>query len=248
VTANPGLSATVPANVPPPAPVTVTVEKLANGVYYLKGGTHHSVAIDQKDHIVVVEAPQNEERSLAVIAKVKETIPNKPIRYLINSHVHFDHSGGLRTYVDEGATIVTHAMNQPYYEKAWAAPHAINPDRLEQSKKTAMFETFTDKHVLTDGGRTIEVHQIAGGGHNDAFAMVYLPAEKILIEGDAYTPAAADAPPPATPNPFSVNLHDNIQRLKLDVRQIAALHGPRIATMADLRTAIGQGAAARSTN
>jgi glyoxylase-like metal-dependent hydrolase (beta-lactamase superfamily II) len=150
--------------------------------------------------------------------------------------------------VDEGATIVTHAMNQPYYEKAWAAPHAINPDRLEQSKKTAMFETFTDKHVLTDGGRTIEVHQIAGGGHNDAFAMVYLPAEKILIEGDAYTPAAADAPPPATPNPFSVNLHDNIQRLKLDVRQIAALHGPRIATMADLRTAIGQGAAARSTN
>jgi glyoxylase-like metal-dependent hydrolase (beta-lactamase superfamily II) len=248
VTANPGLSATVPTNVPPPAPVTVTVEKLANGVYYLKGGTHHSVAIDQKDHIVVVEAPQNEERSLAVIAKVKETIPNKPIRYLINSHVHFDHSGGLRTYVDEGATIVTHAMNQPYYEKAWAAPHAINPDRLEQSKKTAMFETFTDKHVLTDGGRTIEVHQIAGGGHNDAFAMVYLPAEKILIEGDAYTPAAADAPPPATPNPFSVNLHDNIQRLKLDVRQIAALHGPRIATMADLRTAIGQGAAARSTN
>ena len=78
--------------------------------------------------------------------------------------------------------------------------------------------------------------------------MVYLPAEKILVEGDAYTPAAADAPPPAMPNPFSVNLNDNIQRLKLDVRQIAALHGPRLATMADLRTAIGQGAPARGTN
>ena len=172
--------------------MNVTVEKLADGVYYLKGGTHHSVAIDQKDHIVVVEAPQNEERSLAVIAKVKETIPNKPIRYLINTHVHFDHSGGLRTYVDEGATIVTHQMNRPYYEQAWAAPHTLNPDRLAQSKKTATFETFTDKHVLTDGSRTIEIHQIAGGGHNDAFAMVYLPAEKILIEGDAYTPAAAE--------------------------------------------------------
>jgi len=242
VTANPGLTADPPTGAPAPAPATVTVEKLANGVYYLKGGTHHSVAIDQKDHIVVVEAPQNEERSLAVIAKVKETIPNKPIRYLINSHVHFDHSGGLRTYVDEGATIVTHAMNQPYYEKAWAAPHTINPDRLAQSKKTATFETFTEKHVLTDGARTIEVHQIAGGGHNDAFAMVYLPAEKILIEGDAYTPLPADAPPPAAANPFSVNLHDNIQRLKLDVRQIAALHGPRVATMADLKMFIGQGA------
>jgi glyoxylase-like metal-dependent hydrolase (beta-lactamase superfamily II) len=248
VMANPGLTAPAPTSAPAPAPVTVTVEKLANGVYYFKGGTHHSVVIDQNDHIVVVEAPQNEERSLAVIAKVKETIPNKPIRYLINTHVHFDHSGGLRTYVDEGATIVTHEMNKPYYETAWAAPHTLNPDKLAQSKKTATFETFTDKKVLTDGSRTIEVHQIAGGGHNDAFAMVYLPTEKILVEGDAYTPAAANAPPPAMPNPFSVNLNDNIQRLKLDVRQIAALHGPRLATMADLRAAIGQGAPARSTN
>jgi glyoxylase-like metal-dependent hydrolase (beta-lactamase superfamily II) len=248
VTANPGLTAAVPTSAPAPAPVAVTVEKLADGVYYFKGGTHHSVVIDQKDHIVVVEGPQNEERSAAVIAKVKETIPNKPIRYLINTHVHFDHSGGLRTYVDEGATIVTHEMNKPYYETAWAAPRTLNPDKLAQSKKTATFETFTDKKVLTDGSRTIEIHQIAGGGHNDAFAMIYLPTEKILVEGDAYTPAAADAPPPAMPNPFSVNLNDNIQRLKLDVRQIAALHGPRLATMADLRTAIGQGAPARSTN
>jgi len=70
--------------------------------------------------------------------------------------------------------------------------------------------------------------------------MVYLPAAKILVEVDAYTPAAADAPPPATPNPFSVNLYQNIERLKLDVRQIAALHGPRLVTLADLRSAIGQ--------
>jgi glyoxylase-like metal-dependent hydrolase (beta-lactamase superfamily II) len=242
----PALEVPAEASAAPP-PVAVTVEKLADGVYYLKGGTHHSVAVDQKDHIVVVEGPQNEVLSSAVIAKVKETIPNKPIRYLINTHVHFDHSGGMRTYVDEGATIVTHEMNRPYYEQAWAAPRTLNPDKLAQSKKTAMFETFTDKHVLTDGARSIEIHQIAGGGHNDAFAMVYLPAEKILIEGDAYTPAAANAPPPASPNPFSVNLNDNIQRLKLDVRQIAALHGPRLVTMADLRAAIGQPAAARGT-
>ena len=98
----------------------------------MKGGSHHSIAIDQRDHIVVVEAPQNEARSAAVIAKVKETIPNKPIRYLVNTHVHFDHSGGLRTYVDEGATIVTHALNKPYYEQAWAAPRTLNPDLLAQ--------------------------------------------------------------------------------------------------------------------
>jgi len=242
VTANPVVEIAIPDPVrsfTPPA-VNVEMEKLADGVYYVKGGSHHSVAIDQRDHIVVVEAPQNEARSTAVIAKVKQTIPNKPIRYLINTHAHFDHSGGLRTYVDEGATIVTHAGNKPYYEQAWAAPRTINPDRLARSAKRASFETFTDKHVMTDGRRTIEIHQITGGGHNDAFAMVYLPAEKILIEVDAYTPAAAGTPPPATPNPFAVNLYDNIQRLRLDVGQIAALHGPRVATMADLRAFIRQ--------
>jgi glyoxylase-like metal-dependent hydrolase (beta-lactamase superfamily II) len=237
----------VPAAIAVPAeagaalpPVTVTVATLADGVFYLKGGTHHSVAVDQKDHIVVVEGPQDEARSEAVIAKVKETIPNKPIRYLINTHVHFDHSGGLRTYVAEGATIVTHQMNRAFYEQAWAAPRTIAPDRLARAPKAATFETFTGRHVLSDGGRSIEVHQIAGGGHNDAFAMVYLPAEKILIEGDAYTPVAVNAPRPAVPNPYSVNLYENIRRLKLDVQQIAALHGPRLTTMDDLAVAIGQ--------
>jgi glyoxylase-like metal-dependent hydrolase (beta-lactamase superfamily II) len=87
------------------------------------------VAIDQADHIVVVDAPLDEERSLAVIAKVKETIPNKPIKYLINTHAHFDHAGGLRTYVYEGATIVTLPMKQAFYERAWRAPRTLHPDR-----------------------------------------------------------------------------------------------------------------------
>src|SRR5919197_6169189 len=245
---NPALDVQVPdvaRNATVPAP-QATAEKLADGVWYIKGGTHHSVAIEQRDHIVVVEAPLNEARSLGVIAKVKETIPNKPIKYVVNTHAHFDHSGGLRTYVDEGATIVTHEKNRPYYEEAWRAPHSLNPDRLEQSKKPASFETFAEKHTLTDGQRSIEIYPIQNSGHNDAFAMVYLPAEKILVEVDAYTPAAADAPPPAMPNPFSVNLYQNIERLKLDVREIAALHGPRLVTLADLRNAIGQ--RARPTN
>jgi glyoxylase-like metal-dependent hydrolase (beta-lactamase superfamily II) len=225
-------SATVP-------PVVVTVNKLTDGVYYFTGGTHHSVVVDQRDHVVVVEGPQNEARSNAVIARVKETIPNKPLKYLINTHVHFDHSGGLRTWVDEGSTIVTDQINKPYYEEAWGQPHTIEPDKLSQSKRAATFETVAAKYVLDDGKHPVEIHEIAGSGHADGFLMIYLPKDKILVEADAYTPAAADAPPPPMPNPFSVNLYENIQRLKLDVKQIAALHGPRVATIDDLRTAIG---------
>jgi len=246
VTANPTLDLAVPETVrafTPPA-VEVTVDTLAAGVYYLRGGSHHSLAIDQADHIVVVEGPQNEARSEAVIAKAKELIPNKPIRYVINTHVHFDHSGGLRTFVDEGATVVTQATNRAYYEQAWAAPHTLNPDRLAKSNKSATFETVTDRHVLTDGKRSIEIHEITGSGHNDAYLLVYLPTEGVVFESDAYTPAAANAPPPATPNPYSVNLSENIQRLKLNVKQIAAGHGPRLTTMGDLRAAITPRAAA----
>jgi glyoxylase-like metal-dependent hydrolase (beta-lactamase superfamily II) len=111
---------------------------------------------------------------------------------------------------------------------------------LSQSKKAAKFETYDDKHVLSDGVRSIEIHRIAGNGHSDELALVYLPTEKILVEADAYTPTAKEAPPPKTVNPYSVNLYENIQKLKLDVTQIAGLHGPRIVTLADLRTAIGQ--------
>jgi glyoxylase-like metal-dependent hydrolase (beta-lactamase superfamily II) len=247
VVRNPAVEISVPDQVRSysPPPVTVAVEKLADGVYYLRGGSHHSVAIDQADHVVVIEAPLDESRSSAVIAKVKETIPNKPIRYIVNSHVHFDHSGGLRTYVAEGATVVTHDMNRPYYEKAWAAPRTINPDSLAKAARPTAFETFAEKHVLTDGKRTIEIHRLAGNGHNDAFAMVYLPAERILVEVDAWAPLAPNAPPPPSPSPFAINLYENVQKLKLDVRQVAALHGPGVATLADLRTAVGQPAGTR---
>ena len=239
VAVNPSVAGEVPEQVrsfTPPA-VNVVMEPLAPGVHYVRGGSHHSVAIEQRDHVIVVEAPQDEARSEAVIAKVKETIPGKPIRYIVNTHVHFDHSGGLRTYAAEGATVVTHEMNRPYYEKSWAEPRTIRQDRLARAPRTVTFETFTDKHVLGDGQRQIEVHRIAGSGHNDAYAMVYLPAERILIQVDAYAPLAPNTPPPTAVSPFTVNLLENIDRLKLPVRTIASLHGPGVATIDDLRAA-----------
>lgn len=239
--------------VAPPAP-RVELEKIANGIHYLKGGTHHSVAIELADHLVVVEAPLNEARAAAVIAKLKETIPNKPIRFVVNTHHHFDHAGGLRTFVDHGATIVTTEGNQTYYETAWAAPRTIAPDRLGQSKKTPRFQTFTDKTLLGDATRKVEVYRLTNNPHDDNLAVVYLPAEKILIEADAFTPGAAPpatppappqggqpGPPQPAPSPSAINLYVAIQRLKLDVAQIAALHGPGLATMADLARDIGRG-------
>lgn len=240
VTKNPAVAFAVPDDVKnyTAPPINVEVEQLADGVHYLKGGTHHSILIDQADHLVIVEGPQSPARGQAVIDKAKELVPNKPIRYVVNTHVHFDHSGGLRPFVAEGAAIVTHESVRPFYEAAWGNPRMLGPDSMSTGGKPATFETVSDKHVLTDGKRPIEIHAIQGSGHADGFLMVYLPNEKILIEADAYSPGPPDAAPPAAPNPYSVNLHENIERLGLDVAAIAPIHGRRV-TMTDLRRDIG---------
>ena len=128
------------------------------------------------------------------------------------------------------------------------APRTLNPDRLALAKKAPelKIETVGDKKVMSDKTRTLELHLVKDNPHNDGILMAYLPAEKILIEVDLYTPLAADAQPPATVSPNTTNLIANIERLKLDVEKILALHGPGVATKADLYKVCGQAAAGRA--
>ena len=145
-----------------------------------------------------IEGPQSEERADAIIAEAKKDIPNKPIKYVVNTHNHFDHSSGLRTFIAEGATIITHQDNKAYYEKIFSLPHTLNPDRQSEAKKKISIETMTDKKVLTDGNHVIELYRLQGSNHNDGLIVAYLPKEKILVEADAFNPPAqANAPPPS---------------------------------------------------
>jgi len=226
------------------APVKVTTDKLADGIYWLKGFQWHSVAVEQGDHIVMIDAPLDEDRSLAVIAKTKELIPNKPITYLINTHAHFDHAGGVRTYAAQGATIVAHPIAQAFYERVWRNPHTLNPDLMETSKKTAKFLTVTNgKLVLNDPKRPVEIYEQLNMGHSDSMVFAYLPVEKFLVQADSWNTEALSAPRLDTiggeyVNPYNVNLYDNIVRLGLDMRLMIPLHGPRTTTMQELKDVI----------
>ena len=222
-------------------PPAVSSQKLADGVYLILPA-YAALAVDFKDYIVVIEGPQSEARATAIIDETKKLIPNKAIRYVINTHGHFDHSSGLRAFIAEGATIITHQQNKAYYEKIFAQPHTLNPDKQEQAKKKLNIETMTDKKVLTDGNHVTELHRLQNSLHNEGLIVAYLPKEKILVEADAFNPPA-QANAPATPNPNNFNLVENLNRLKLDVETIIPIHYPadsRKVTLAELTRIVGR--------
>jgi glyoxylase-like metal-dependent hydrolase (beta-lactamase superfamily II) len=208
-------------------------QKLADGVWLVGGGSHNSVAVDFRDFAAVIEAPLNEERSLAVLGEVNKLVPGKPIRYVVNTHHHFDHSGGLRTFLAQGATIVTHQANREYYEQVLfnPAPRTLMPDRFATfypyfsgGRRPLPIETVNQKYVLSDGLRTVDVYPMQGLNHAATMVIVYFPKEKILVNADLYSPPAQGAAAPAA-NANMRALQQNIQRLKLDVAQHVPIHG-----------------------
>ena len=238
VRANPPVDIQVPAHVISD-PVPVKSEKVVDGVWYITGINNNSVLIEMKDYLIVVEAPHGEQRSIAVMNEVKKLVPSKPIKYLVNTHHHFDHSSGIRAYAAEGVTIVTHEVNRPYFERAALNSWNLAPDRLAKSKKKPVFQTMGDNMVLTDGARSVELYQVVGSTHHDGIVMAYLRKEKLLIEADVFTPLASGAEPPKVPNPFWVQLEANVRRLNIDVDRIVPMHG-RIVPYSELLAGIGK--------
>jgi glyoxylase-like metal-dependent hydrolase (beta-lactamase superfamily II) len=236
-----------PANIPaPPAgrggagagggqPAAATSRKLGDGVYLILPA-YAAIAVDFKDYIVVIEPGNSEARANAIIEEVKKDIPNKPIRYVVNTHPHFDHSSGLRRFVAEGATILTNEKNKAYLEKVLSQPHTLNPDKQEQVKAKLTIETVGSKKVLTDGTHVIELYRLQDNLHHEAELAAYLPNEKVLLEADGFLPPAqADA---TTPNPFDPNhLLNDIRLFKLNVATIVPVHYPadlRVVTIEEL--------------
>jgi glyoxylase-like metal-dependent hydrolase (beta-lactamase superfamily II) len=223
-----------PADIQPPKGLKprrerVRADKVAEGVWYMTGGSHHSVAIEMADHVIVYEAPLSSARGEAVIAAVKKTIPGKPIRTVINSHHHFDHSGGLRAFVAEGATIVTHRTNKPFYVKAYAAPRTLRPDRMAREGRMATFETVGNKHVISDGTRRIELYALPGNPHCESNLIAVLPKERIMLVADAYS-ARQVAKKPVAKNrvsPTAAHLWRTMVKLGIDKRvdTVLPIHG-----------------------
>lgn len=205
------------ARVPPQSAAFMESEEISDGVWYLGGIRHGSVLVEFDDFVAVVEAPLNEKRAVAVIDEVHRLVPGKPIRYLINSHHHFDHSGGLRTFVAEGARIVTHERNREFYERVVLspAPRTLDPDRLYLLNPVSFRQTAVEpvpmngNYTISDGTQILEVHPLPYMTHAATMIIAYLPNEQMTVFADT--------------NP------ENVMRLDLDATQFVSLHGGLVA-------------------
>ncbi len=230
-----------PAAAPPPAPAgPPQPERIGEGVFKI-GGNYTSLAIDMADHVLVIESGGGDARGMAVMAAAKQAVPNKPIRFVVNSHPHFDHAGGLGAAVAEGATILTHRNNEPVLERLLAGPRTLIGDSLSKvaNRRTNVVEPVGDRDVRKGtNGKVVELLHIPNE-HSDGLLAVYLPAEKVVWTADI----TVVNPTPAQLGVLRAAV-DALTRLKIDYTTWIPAHPPnpdRPLTKADVDAAASKG-------
>jgi glyoxylase-like metal-dependent hydrolase (beta-lactamase superfamily II) len=231
-TGAPAPPAAQPSSAAPP------VDRIGDGVFKI-GGNYTSLAVDMGDHVLVVESGQSDARGMAVMAAARQAIPDKPIRFVVNSHPHFDHAGGLGAAVAAGATILTHRNNERVLERLLAGGRSLAGDSLSKvtTRRDNVVEGVGSRDVRKGvNGKIVELHHIPNE-HSDGMLAVLLPAEKVLWTADITV---------VNPNPIQLGTLRAavaaLSRLKLDYNAWIPAHPPnpdRPLTKADVLAAAG---------
>jgi len=201
--------------------VAVTETRPGSGVFFVTGGSHNSLIVEREDHLIVVEPALYESLSQAVIAQTKTRFPGKPIRYVIVSHFHIDHGGGVRAYAAEGATIVVGEASRPHFEAILAAPHTVFPDLLQSNPRPAAVLAVPSDGGLQLSGGTVAVYSVQNQTHAADMVVPFIPAEGLLFVSDLFSPAGATVAAADIPLP----LQQTFTRFNLAVTNIAGGHG-----------------------
>ncbi|MCH8015779.1 MAG: MBL fold metallo-hydrolase [Acidobacteria bacterium] len=202
--------------------IPVKAIELAEGVYFGSAG-QSNMWVEFEDFILVADGPTNEMQSLEVIRQIRNTVGDKPIRYVVTTHHHADHQGGIRTYAAEGATIVTHALNEAVMREFLTRPHTLKPDRYSQSNQEPQIELVTDRRTITDGSRTVELMHLPNP-HTDGYLVIYLPQEKLIFESDLFEILEGEAWPPLV-RPEAKVFYEVVTEVGWKVDRIVSGHG-----------------------
>lgn len=213
----------------------VELEEVAPGIIHVTGDSHHSMAVELEDFLVVVEMPLFPERSEAVLEALEDRFPDKPVRYGVITHFHMDHSGGVRTYAAHGATILAHEVSAPFFREILERPSTVRPDRLEREGLVGEVEAVSGMYEISDGTRSVELHPVENP-HSDDMLVAYVPEESLLFVSDLHSPGAPVSPD----NENQVALYEGVVEAGLQVERVVGGHGG-VAPFAELEEALGGG-------
>jgi glyoxylase-like metal-dependent hydrolase (beta-lactamase superfamily II) len=191
---------------------------VASNVSQTQGGTHNTLFIATNTYLIAVEAPNDDGQAIQSIEMAKKRYPGKPIRYLILTHHHVDHVGGMRTYAAEGATIVMAKEDGDYFRKALARPETLNPDAPKKTFTPKVIEV-NGKWSVNDGGREVDAYMVENP-HAGDMLIVYVPDAKLGIVTDLYVPGA-----PVSPNANVTALVKGVDKWGIKPERFAGGHG-----------------------
>jgi len=200
---------------------SLRLNELAPGVQHQAGGTHHSLIVEMRDYLIVFDAPVTDGQSNWTIKAAQEKYPGKPIRYLVMTHHHMDHSGGIRAYAAQGATLVVGQGAAAHYRKVLAAPYTRNPDLTARSLSGTQIIEVADKYVLNDGKREVSAH-ITENPHSAAYLIGYVADARLAFVTDIWSPG-----PPLPPkiNPALASLVNTVKKAGIQPLTFAGGHG-----------------------
>ena len=207
------------APLPTPPAINVTSEQIGKGIWWLAGGSHHSVLFEFDDHTTLFEVPLDDARTQAVIARARAIVPGKPLTHAIVSHHHLDHAGGFRAAVAEGLTIITQRGNESFLREIATRPHTLAPDALEMAKKEPKFEWVDDELVLKDRTNEIILYKANGNIHTGLLIYGWVPRDRMLVQADFYDAGWLQ-------HPWADNFIENVKARKLNVDRDVPIHGP----------------------
>jgi len=193
--------------------------ELGPNVQMVQGGGANNLIVNMKDGILVVDAPTDNGQSQWVIDQAKKKYPGKPIKTLVLTHHHMDHTGGVRAFAAEGATVIVPSPDKAYFENAIKAAHTFEPDAQQKAMKPANVQEVKDTMSIKDDTVEINLYNIPNP-HVEGMLLVHVVKDNVLWVTDLVSPRG-----PVGRNPGTVAVGDALRKHNITGATIAGGHG-----------------------
>jgi Metallo-beta-lactamase superfamily len=198
------------------------LQEVAPGVFQVQGGTHNSLVVEMSDHLIVMDAPVTDAQSMWLVGATRAQFPGKPIRFVVLTHHHMDHAGGLRGLLAEGGTLVVGQGAGAHFRRVLEAPMTRNSELQARSFHMNPILEVPESHVMSDSaGRQVIVY-VMDNPHAKSMLMGWVPHARLGYVTDIWSPGP---PLPAKPNPGLASVVNTVKRAGLQPERFAGGHG-----------------------